>query len=162
MKVDWKSVSQSAGYKSIRKVYAYTLSSANRSKQRHNHSMKYDLAECTKKFSWIIARAIHYAHYKQTTVDVILNEWEEKRSYNWRSYYSDNNFPKLKPKSPHVARPSIKTYYLRTYRREPVKRKQMYCVELKRIDALRSKRKDSKPRWSKSKKLHHRKYKRSP
>lgn len=162
MKVDWKLVCQSAGYKSIRKQYAKTLSSANRSKQRHNQSMKYDLKECTTKFAWIISRAIHYAHHKQTTVDLILNEWEEKRTYSWRSYYGDQNFPKLNPKSLYVARPSAKTYYLRTYKRESIKRKQMYCAELKRLDALKTKRTGSKARWSKLKKLNHRRYKRSP
>lgn len=164
MKVDWKVVSQSAGYVSIKKCYAGQLASSNKSHQRHGQGRSYDITEAKKLFAWIISRAIHYAYHKQTTVDVILNEWESKRTYSWRSYYGDQTFPKLNKTSEYVARPNGKTYYLkdRHYRNRLQARKNAYCDYLKRKDADCTLRKGSKSRWSKLRKLNQARYKRSP
>lgn len=155
MKVDWKVVCQSAGYVSIKKAYASQLASSNCSMQRHGQGRTYDLKEAKRLFAWVISRAIHYAYHKQTTVDVILNEWESKRTYSCRSYYGDQTFPKLNKTSEHVARPNGRTCYLkdRGYRNNIQKRKNAYCDYLKRKDADCTLRKGSKARWSKLRRL---------
>jgi hypothetical protein len=162
MKIDWKVVSQSAGYISIKKAYAAQLSSANRSNQKWKHDKSWNLEEAKKRFAWIIARAVHYAYHKQTTVDVILNQWEEKRTYSWGSYYGDQTFPKLDKNSEHVAQRSAKSWALKEYPNDPVKRKERYFSYLLREARDKRKRKGSKARWDKSTREYRKLIKRSP
>lgn len=161
MKIDWKVVSQSAGYISIKQCYADAFSEVNRSHQKWGHKREYGIKEAKKRFAWIISRAIHYAHHKQTTVDVILNEWEAKRTYSWQSYYGDQTFPRLDKNSKHVKPRSAKSWYLRDYKRDPIKRKHAYCGYLVRESQGKSKRQRNKARWSEKTKKQY-KLKRSP
>lgn len=153
MKIDWKVVSQSAGYISIKKCYADAFSEVNRSHQKWGHKREYGIKEAKKRFAWIISRAVHYAYHKQTTVDVILNEWEAKRTYSWGSYYGDQTFPRLDKNSEHVGRRSVKSCYLQDYKGDPIRRKRAYCAYLVRVSQSGSLRKGSKARWTKYYKL---------
>lgn len=161
MKIDWKVVSQSAGYISIKQCYTDALSYANTSHQKWNHNRVHRVKEAKARFAWIIARAIHYAHHKQTTVDVILNEWETKRTYSWGSYYGDQTFPRLDKNSEHVGCRSMKSCYLRDYKRDPIRRKHAYCAYLVRVSQGGSLRKGSKARWSEKTKKYY-KLRKSP
>ena len=86
MNIDWKIVSQSNGYKSLKAAYEQDVQNAHKTSQSGCRPMR-DKKEFREKFDWVIARAIHYAYHKQTTVDVILNQWESGRDYWWLNYY---------------------------------------------------------------------------
>ena len=76
----------SAGYLSLRAAYLNDVR-----KKRTGRSKQ----ELLKKFLWVLARAKHYASKQNTFVDIILNQWEEKRTYWWLNFYQDSNMPKL-------------------------------------------------------------------
>lgn len=156
MNIDWKVVSQSAGYKSLKAAYESDVQEAHKETQRGRRPMR-DKKEFRKLFDWVISRAIHYAYHKQTTVDVILNEWESHRNY-WRlNYYQECRQPWL-VKSEHV-----KWKSLSTRKKEEIKRtknaydreshikhiKKHYFNILLREQKEQSKRQGKKARWDK-------------
>ena len=82
--MDWKCISQSKGYKSLKAAYVNDVqTSSSRSK-----------TELLKHFYWVINRAKHYAYIHQCPLEVILSRWEQERSYWWLNYYQDTNQPK--------------------------------------------------------------------
>lgn len=99
MKIDWKVVASSPGYKSLKASYVRDLTRGNRSKQ-----------ELLRKFRWVIDRAKHYAHHKGTFLQDVLNHWESKRDYWWLNYYQESNQPKFHSGSI-KRRKNLKTYY---------------------------------------------------
>ena len=84
MQVDWKSLAQSKGYKSLKAAYAHDIRKKWRSKE-----------ELQKLFKWVMGRAQHYAIRKGITMHQVIDEWEEKREQWWFGYYSNSNQPKL-------------------------------------------------------------------
>lgn len=109
MDIDWKVVSQSDGYKSLKAAYERDVQNAHKDAQRGNRPMR-NKQEFRKLFDWVIARATHYAYHKQTTVDVILNQWEAGRDYWWLNYYQECRQPWL-VKSEHVKRRTVRNCY---------------------------------------------------
>ena len=105
MKIDWKKVSKSPGYISIKDKYIYDASKGNtgRSKQ-----------ELYRHFKWIISRAKHYAYTKNVDIEVILNYWasDSNRDYWWLNAYQDNNLPRL-DRTPYIPMgpKGLKKYY---------------------------------------------------
>jgi len=99
MKLDWKRISKSTGYKSMKKeVVDYTNKAKRLNWGRDD--------EYQKKFEFIINRAKHYTvktivlytndRMVNTTAFIkILDEWEEKRTYCFINYYSSYRQPKL-------------------------------------------------------------------
>lgn len=85
--LDWKAISKSPGYISLKKAYVHDVQKGWRSK-----------AESRRHFKWVIGRAMHYSIKLRKPIESILNEWEEKRDYWWLNYYQASNQPKLHKK----------------------------------------------------------------
>ena len=88
MKIDWKQVSKSAGYRSLKAAYISDVT-AYRSRGRSK-------ATYLKHFNWVISRAKHYSAKTGRSLIEILDEWEAKRTYCWLNYYQDCNQRKIK------------------------------------------------------------------
>lgn len=148
MNIDWKVVSQSDGYKSLKAAYERDVQDAHKELQRGRRPMR-DKQEFRKLFDWVISRAIHYAYHKQTTVDVILNQWEADRDYWWLNYYQESRQPWL-VKSEHVRHRTVRNYYKKDswYKKDSKKVTKYYFIELVRLQKEQSKRKGKKARWS--------------
>lgn len=82
--VNWKELSQSPGYKSLKAAMIHDM--------RKNW---YSKKKCYELFRFVIGRAMHYAHKTGTPPEFYLNHWEKYRGYWWRNYYSDYNQPKI-------------------------------------------------------------------
>lgn len=116
MKINWKIVAASPGYKSLKAAMVRDIQSSAKTEQKGRHPMRRK-AEFTILFNWVIARAKHYAEFRGVTLCTILNEWEGKRDYWWLSYYQESRQPKL-TRSPNL-KPgglnAIFSYYKRTH-----------------------------------------------
>lgn len=141
MKIDWKYIATTPGYVSLKATLVKELTGrfANRS-------------NAYERFNWIIARAKHYANQRGTTLDVILNEWEEERSYNWYSFYSNHNKPKLGTGTKPVGIRGVLKYYINNGNsRAEIKRKMCHYISQKNKAASTK----VKQRWSSRKKRVH-------
>ena len=139
MKIDWKKVSQSPGYRSLKAAYVHDIQKGYRSK-----------SELLKHFKWVISRATYYAHHTNSSIEEILNQWEANRNYWWLNYYQECNQPKK------FGKPRNQMNYLR-YRRKEVKKRGLYrnpkrivCNELIRVQKKLSTK--TPARWSNVKK----------
>lgn len=94
MKIDWKHLASTAGYKSLMKSVTRDVQDANKQRQRGHRPMR-DKEEFMKNFRWVINRAIHYSHHTGRPIHEILNDWESKRDYWWLNYYKEGRQPKL-------------------------------------------------------------------
>jgi len=90
MFIDWKVVSKSLGYISLKATMIKDIQETARRVQK-NFSSSRDNEEYHKKFRWVISRAIHYAHHEKVTVDVILYRWEKDRTYWWFMEFGNEN-----------------------------------------------------------------------
>jgi len=158
MKIDWKTVCRSTGYISLKNAYIQDVRKAEAHQRKHGHGMR-DKEEFLRQFKWVISRAKHYAHHKNTTIDVILYEWESKRDYWWLNYYQDARQPKFYT---HKHKPlglrGNRNYLKRAYRNDPVAVKQ----GMKRYHEEKKGRKEisdksilkslHKPRWDNERK----------
>lgn len=91
MKIDWKHLASTTGYKSLKAAYIKDVQEASK---RSRSMRKKD--EFLELFNWVICRAKHYAHHTGKTIEQILDEWESKRTYWWLNYYQDCRQPKFK------------------------------------------------------------------
>jgi hypothetical protein len=96
MKIDWKHLATTPGYKSLKAAYIRDVQEAEAYRNRFERKPMREKEEFLHKFIWVIARAKHYAHYYNTSVETILKMWEDKRTYWWLNYYQDCNMPKKK------------------------------------------------------------------
>ena len=103
MKIDWKAVAQSPGYKSLKKAYIRDVHKAGQTRAKGHRPMR-DKEEFLKLFQWVIGRAQHYAIRQSRTVEDVLNEWESERNYRWLNYYQECNQPKLPSGKPRNVR----------------------------------------------------------
>lgn len=91
MQIDWKHLATTVGYKSLKATYIKAVQGAAR--QKRPMRLK---AEYLRRFQWVINRAIHYAYHTGKSIELILNEWEEKRTYYcWLNFYQDYHQPKF-------------------------------------------------------------------
>jgi hypothetical protein len=90
MKIDWKYLAATPGYKSLKAAYIEDVKKA--SKQSRPMRCKDDFLS---KFQWVINRAKHYAYHTGRSVESILNEWEDTRNYWWLNYYQNSHQPKF-------------------------------------------------------------------
>ena len=147
MNIDWKCLSASPGYKSLKAAY---IRDVKEKKSFHTKEQLY------KKFHWVINRAKHVAHATDTPIDVVLNTWEEKRDHWWISYYQECRQPKrhsasLMPTGINGMRKNLKS--CRYYDKQRVKH--AICNEIIRIQETQSKK--EKKRWTaRRKKKQHR------
>jgi hypothetical protein len=99
MKINWKEVSKSPGYKSLKAAYIKDVIEAEEYRAKHGSSSR-GKAEFLKRFNWVISRAKHYSHVQGIPLSQVLNKWEAGRDYWWFNYYQDCNQPKLLPRRP--------------------------------------------------------------
>jgi len=142
MKIDWKQVAQSKGYKSLKASYIDTVRRGN----------SFDSKEVLyKKFRSIIALAQHHAIRRGLTLIEVLDAWEEKRTYSWQSFYgsSSHGIKKLPSGKPHNVKPQRGITWYRTSRGfspitkfRKIRNERKVEAESKRILA------GKKPRWT--------------
>lgn len=147
MKVDWKQVASSPGYKSLKAALIRDIGGNRRNMSGRSKKEMYT------RFKWIIARAQHYAHVQNRPLSGVLNEWEDKRSSWWFGHYSESSYPKLGTGKPrNVKHQSMRNYYktdpwLR--RKSPEERfKQIRNTKTREAKFNREHRLGKKPRWS--------------
>jgi len=138
MKIDWKHLATTPGYMSLKEAYITDVRKKNRTK-----------AESIRKFQWVINRAKHYASHTGKTIEVILNEWEEKRTYWWLNYYQNCAQPKFhsnsnKPQGINGIRKHYKS--CNYYANDPVKFRERMKDFIKKESAK------AKPRWTMARK----------
>ena len=91
MKIDWKELSKSEGYKSLKKSYIRSVSDIGGDRWHKESALD--------KFNWSISRAKHYSHVLGISLADILYAWESERTYSFQGYYQEYNVPKLKKES---------------------------------------------------------------
>jgi len=90
MRIDWKYLATTDGYKSLKAAYVRDVQKSAKFKRPMR-----DKVEFLTQFRWVIGRAKHYAHHTGRSMESILNEWEENRAYWWLNYYQDCRQPKF-------------------------------------------------------------------
>lgn len=97
--IDWKHLATTPGYISLKKAYIGSLTIHHAEKK-----------EAYELFRWIICRATHFAIVRCLPIEVVLNQWEEDRSYGLLNYYNQSMFHKLHNHYPRYKqkRPSLK------------------------------------------------------
>lgn len=90
MKINWKHLSATKGYRSLKQCVIFDITKHRRTKE-----------ETYKLFKKVIGRAISIVerenrrHITKThAVELLLNKWEKDRTYWWVNYYSDYHFKK--------------------------------------------------------------------
>lgn len=94
MKINWKKVAASPGYKSLKAAYIKDVQEFQQYEGRFGQKPMRDKEDFLRKFKWVIGRAMHYAYATESSIEFILNHWEEKRNYWWLNYYQDSHQPK--------------------------------------------------------------------
>lgn len=137
--INWKHLATTPGYMSLKAVYIHDVQGAAR--QRNPMRQK---EEFLRKFQWVINRAKHYAHCTGKSIEIILNEWEEKRDYWWLNYYQDGRQPKFHSSS---MRPlgirGTRKYYKTAYSHDPERGSTRIREFIAKV-----KPKKTKPRWN--------------
>lgn len=112
MKIDWKALAKTKGYKSLKASYIYDMK---------GNCFRKKGGDYFRKFQWVINRAKHYAYHKNVSIETVLNGWEEKRSYWWLNYYQDCNQPKIykvnRYKTKNKPKGKIKPRWTKAYRK---------------------------------------------
>lgn len=101
MKIDWKHVASTEGYKSLKAQMHTDVANIDlmRQRSRSKNLDHYPMREKKKfqdLFNWVICRAKHYAHHYDRPIEDILTEWEKNRDYWWVGYYNDRNMPRFR------------------------------------------------------------------
>lgn len=144
MKINWKEVAASSGYQSLKAAYIKDVTEAARDLSNGRKPMR-NKEEFLKQFNWVINRAKHYAYHRNTTIDVILDEWEEGRSYWWLNYYQNSHQPKLNQKSKTMGVNGLRKYLKKYYSNSPKYIRLQIGKELNKNNPKRTK----KARWDK-------------
>ena len=133
-------VCQSEGYKSLKADYLNDL--------KRNYSIR----DKTNQFKWIIGRATSHAYHRGVTLDVILNEWEAKRTINWRSFYYEHNQMFQKLNQSNCIKPSGITAKKKVTKASrwytPKASRERVFNEIMRLQRINSKRYKTKMRWA--------------
>lgn len=125
MVYDWKAISQSPGYKSLKAAYMQDIQKKRRNKQ-----------ECRHLFRRVIGLAKNHSVRTGKSVEDILTAWEAERDYWWVNFYSAFRRQKLPSGKPsNVHNMSVATY-LKTLppeaRRKTRERDKAYEVKRRR------------------------------
>jgi hypothetical protein len=145
MNINWKEVSRSPGYRSLKAAYIYDVQYSEKRKQKGFHPMR-EKAEFRKLFNWIIQRAVHYHLNSPLSLIAILNKWETERGRSWWfGYYQNSRQPKIHSNSLKSMGVNGRVKW-RTRTCDQQERKRLRVQELKTWDKQRS-TKDPK-RWS--------------
>jgi len=142
MQIDWKTVSRSEGYGSLKAAYMSDLRAKHRSRSK---------AELQKHFRWVIGRAMHYAVRQGRELHHVLNQWERERQSWWFGWYIDHRQPKLPSGKPRNVKPMKSATYVRSdyfHSRDPIRRfKSIRDTRRRLASELRAKQ-GKKERWS--------------
>lgn len=79
MKINWKIVAQSEGYKSLKAELIKDITKRHTCRSKETYY---------KEFRRIIGLATHYAHHHSKCVGEVLTEWEANRTCWWYGNYS--------------------------------------------------------------------------
>ncbi len=144
MKINWKHLATTKGYKSLKATYIKAVQNAVKQKRPMR-----DKKEYLKQFNWIINRAKHHAYTHNIPIETILDIWESKRDYGWLNYYQDNRQPKFTSKC--LKPTGIKG--TRKYYKNDKWTKNDPVIIKKRMKSFiswfcKNKTKKDKPRWS--------------
>ncbi|GEK52317.1 hypothetical protein [Vreelandella venusta] len=145
MHIDWKAVSRSPGYQSLKAAYMQDVQES----KKHQNPMR-DKEEFLTKFRWVIGRAMHYAERQGRSIEEVLNEWEAKRDYWWLNFYQEGKQPKLSSGKPRNVKPIKPTTYVRSgggHSRDPVRRFQSIRDTRRWIAREMRAHKGKKHRW---------------
>ncbi len=141
MKIDWKHLSTTPGYKSLKKCVADDIKNRYRSKK-----------ELRALFVKVIGLAQNHAHHTGDSMEDILNAWEEARDCWWLNFYNNHKLPKLRHKS--SIKPmginGLRNYYKKCYR-DPIARKHSMCKRIQEEHRKQSTKK--KKRWTKEQRI---------
>lgn len=146
MKIDWKALAQSPGYRSLKAAYTRDVHKAG----QETHPMR-KKAEFLKLFTWVIARAQHYAIRQNRPIEEVLNEWEAKRDYWWLNFYGEGRQPKLPSGKPRNVKYQKPETYLRSRwgrRNEPGVYFKSLRNDRQRAARLAREKAGKKARWS--------------
>ncbi len=115
MQLDWKKISQSEGYKSLKASYIRDVTD--------KRSFR-DKKELYTHFQWVIYRAAHYAKHTGKSIEQILIEWEESRGRCWwLNYYQEARQPlfhsnAIKPRGFNGTRKTYNSYRISKQRKK--------------------------------------------
>jgi len=139
MRIDWKSLAKSEGYRSLKAALIKDVTKASRQQRPMRKK-----AEFYKLFRWVIARAKHYAFRKGVPIEVVLDGWESTRNRSWwLSHYGEHHQPKLPSGRPRNVRPSSEIWWSR----DPISRFSEIRSR-RRINAQNLRKEAGKPaRW---------------
>lgn len=140
MKIDWKHLATTPGYRSLKAAYTRDVQESEADRVRFKRKPMREKPEFLKLFNWVICRAKHYAIKQDRPIEEVLNEWEEKRDYWWLNYYQSSRQPKLhskslKPEGINGMRKYFKTSF---YRNDPQKLKNYLCKYICKEDTQKS------------------------
>ena len=143
MHIDWKAVSRSPGYRSLKAAYMEDVGQKSRSFRKKPESYKH--------FQWVIGRAMHYAERQGRALEDVLNGWESERSYSWLNYYQPSRQPKLPSGKPRNVKPIKPATYARSghfHSRDPIRRFKSIRDTRRRLARDLRREKGKKDRWS--------------
>lgn len=158
MKVNWKQLAQSPGYKSLKAAYIRDVQRY----AKHPRPMR-NKEEYLQLFRKVIARAQHHSIRTGEPIEAILKNWESNRDYGRLNYYQDRVIGKLpsgRPRNIHHQKPE--TYLKNNSRTSSIDKFKRIREEKTRFARLlREHELGKKPRWSterKKREAKHRKY----
>lgn len=96
MEIDWKKVSKSEGYKSLKAAYIYDVQEEHHRARRRIMTMR-NKSEFRRHFKNVIGLAMKYSHYWDIPIDQVLTHWENNRTYWWLNFYNEFRVSQLKP-----------------------------------------------------------------
>lgn len=152
MQIDWKAVSCSSGYRSLKEAMINSMTSTHRGRSK---------ADLYKQFQWIIGRAMHYAIRQDRELHHVLNQWELERQGNWFGWYQEGRHPKLPSGKPRNIKPMKPVTYTRgmgRHSRNPIKHFQSIRDARKRAAREERRKQGKKDRWSKERKRREARY----
>lgn len=157
MKIDWKHVASTPGYKRLKAAYEHDVAAAAKEIQKGRKPMR-DKAVFLKHFNWVISRAKHYAFFQKRPIEEVLNEWEDNRTYWWFGYYQPSNQPKLsrknclKNRGAKALRKQALHYEKSVYFKKGYAKRTM-CNYFKSIQVKNEVKYRYKPRWDNKKRV---------
>ena len=95
MNINWKEVSKSKGYRSLKKAYVRDVQKSVHSSRKGWHVRSKE--EFRRYFKRAIGLAMHFSHEWQIPIETVLDYWESKRDYCWLNFYQKGNLMSLKP-----------------------------------------------------------------
>jgi len=147
-KIDWKHLSTTEGYISLKKAYIADVQEA----RRRQNPMR-DKTEFYREFRAIICKAQAQAEYENRPIHEVLTEWESTRRQWWFGCYNGTT----RFQKPRVVS-SLKPHTIKGFRKRlkewshnsPQETKNRVCEEIQRTHKTASTK--LKPRWTMAKK----------